>query len=113
MIWKTVEIELPSLSSPRSGKRDGNLGDCGLWSLLCLLHPWPQEGCWGVHLSLGTSCADRSQIGEALIVLNLKGSWAGGFTRGHPSPLAFTPWSDTACAMAILPSCKVIGSAVR
>ena len=67
----------------------------------------------GVCLSSGTSCAGRSPGGEALEVLNLKGGWAGGFTQGRPGPLAFTPWSDTACAMALLPSCNVVGLAVR
>ena len=85
-----VEIELLSLSKPQSGEGDGNLGDCGLWSLL-LLHPWPWEGCLGVGLPLGTSCADWSPGGEALAMLNLKGSWVGGFTQGCPGPLAFTP----------------------
>ena len=102
-----IEIELLSLSNPRSGEEDGNLGDRSLWSLLLLLCPWPWEG------RQGTSCADWSPGGEALIVSNLKGCWAGGFTQGCPSPLAFTPWSDTACAMALLPSCYIIGLAVR
>ena len=69
----TIEIELLSLSNPRSSKGDGNLGDRGLWS----------------------------PGGEALVVLNLKGCWAGGFTQGHPGPLAFTLWFDMACAMAL------------
>ena len=85
-----MEIELLSLSKPQSGKGDGNLGDRGLWSLLLLLHPWPWEGHRGVRLSSGISCADWSPGVEALEVLNLKGCWAGGFTRGCPSPLAFT-----------------------
>ena len=85
-----VEIELLSLSKPQSGEGDGNLSDCGLWSLLLLLQPRPWEGRLGVSLSLGTYCADQSLSGKALAVLNLKGSWASGFTRGYPSPLAFT-----------------------
>ena len=108
-----IEIELLLLSNPQSGKRDGNLGDHSLQSLLLLLCPQPWDGCRGVHLSSGTSCADWSPGGEALVVLNLKSCWAGRFTRGHPSPLTFTPWSDTAQAMAPLPSCNVIGLAVR
>ena len=78
-----MEIELLSLSKPRSGEGDGNLGDCSLWSLL-LLHPQPWKGHRGVCLSLGTSCADCSPGREALEVLNLKGCWAGGFTQGCP-----------------------------
>ena len=75
-----VEIELLLLSKPQSGEGDGNLGDRGLWSLLLLLHCKPWEGHQGVHLSLGTLCADWSPGGEALEVLNLKGCWTGGFT---------------------------------
>ena len=86
-----IEIELLSLSKPRSGKEDGNLVDCGLWSLLLLLHLWPERGRQGIGLSLGTSCADRSPGGETPEVLNLKGGWAGRFTRGCPGHLAFTP----------------------
>ena len=56
---------------------------------------------------------DRSLGGEALDVVNLKGSWAGRFTQGCPGPLAFTPWSDMACVMALLLSCNVIGLVVR
>ena len=85
-----VEIELLSLSKPQSGEGDGNLGDRSLQSLLLLLHPRPWKGHQGVCLSLGTSCADWSPGGEALEVLNLKGCWAGRFTQGCPSPLAFT-----------------------
>ena len=84
----TVEIELWSLSKPRSGKGDRYLGDCGLWSLLLLLWLQPRGGLWGVCLSSGTLCADQSPGGEALEVLNLKGGWAGRFTQGHPGPLA-------------------------
>ena len=98
-----MEIELLSLSKPRSGEGDWNLGDCSLWSLLFLLCTQPWKGCQGVCLSSGTSCADWSPSGEALEVLNLKGCWAGRFTRGHPSPLAFTLLSNTAHAMALLP----------
>ena len=108
-----MEIELQLLSKPQSSKGDTHLGDCGLWSLLLLLQLQPQEGHWGVCLSSGTSCANQSPGGEALEVLNLKGGWAGGFTQGCPSPLAFTPWSNMAHAMALLPSCNVIGLAVR
>ena len=75
-----MEIELQSLSKLQSDKGDTYLGDCGLWSLLLLLQPWPRGGCWGVCLSSGTLCADWSPGGEALEVLNLKGGWAGGFT---------------------------------
>ena len=53
---------------------------------------------------------DWSPGGEALEILNLKGCWGGGFTRGCPSPLAFTLLSNTAHAMALLPSCNVMGS---
>ena len=75
-----IEMELLSLLNPRSSEGDGNLGDRGLWSLLLLLHPQPWDSHRGVCLSLGTSCADWSPGGEALVVLNLKGCWAGGFT---------------------------------
>ena len=51
--------------------------------------------------------------GEVRGVLNLKGCWASGFTQGCPGPLAFTLLSDTAQAMALLPSCIVMGLAVR
>ena len=84
-----MEIEL-LLSKPQSGKGDGDLGDHSLQSLLLLLSPRPWKGHRGVCLSLGTSCADWSPGGEALEMLNLKGCWAGGFTRGCPGPLAFT-----------------------
>ena len=40
-----IEIELLSLSNPRSGKGDGNLGDHSLCSLLLLLCPQPWDGC--------------------------------------------------------------------
>ena len=108
-----IEIELLSLSNPRSSEGDGNLGDHGLWSLLLLLCPQPWNGHCGIHLSSGTLCADWSAGGEALVLLNLKGCWAGRFTQGHPRPLTFTPWSDTAQAMALLPSCNIIGLTVR
>ena len=68
-----IEIELLSLSNPQSSKGDGNLCDRTLWSLLLLLCPWPQDDHQGVHLSLGTSCADWFPGGEVLVVLNLKG----------------------------------------
>ena len=51
--------------------------------------------------------------GEVLGVLNLKGCWAGRLPWGHPGPLAFTLLSDMAQAMALLPSCIVMGMAVR
>ena len=56
---------------------------------------------------------DRSLGREALDVVNLKGSWASRFTRGCPGPLAFTPWSVMVHVMALLPSCNIIGLAVR
>ena len=58
-------------------------------------------------------CINTSPGGEALGVLNLKGCWAGRLTQGCPGPLAFTLLSNMAWAMALLPSCIVIGLAVR
>ena len=51
--------------------------------------------------------------GEIPLGIKLKGCWAGRFTWGHLGPLAFTLLSDTAWAMALLPSCIVTGSVVR
>ena len=42
-IEDVVNNELLSLSKPRSGEGEGNLGDWGLWSLLLLLHSRPLE----------------------------------------------------------------------
>ena len=87
MLWRLNSYCFQNLGS---GKGGGNLGGHSLRSLLLLLCPQPWKGHRGVCLSLGTSCADWSPGGEALEVLNLKGCWAGRFTRGHPGPLAFT-----------------------
>ena len=67
----------------------------------------------GCSFVIRTAVYNTPPGGEVLGVLNLKGCWAGRLTRGHPGPLAFTLLSDTAWAMALLPSCIVFGLAVR
>ena len=115
--WDNTEDAIDNepllLSIPWSGEGKGNWGGQGHWSLHLLLCPWPWEGCWGTHSSSEPSGTDTSLGGEILGVLNLKGCWACGFTWGCPGPLAFTLLSDTAWAMALLPSCIVIGLPVR
>ena len=112
-IEDAVDIELLSLLKPWSGEGEGNWGNQGHWSLYLLLCPQPLEGHRGSHSLSEPQCINTSPGGEALGVLNLKGCWASRLTRGHPGPLAFTLLSNMAWAMALLPSCIVIGLAVR
>ena len=44
-IEDAVDTELLSLSKPRCGEGEENLGDRGHWSLHLLLCSWPQRGC--------------------------------------------------------------------
>ena len=108
-----MDNELLLLLKPQSVEGEGNWGYQGCWSLHLLLCPQPWEGHWGVHTSSEPKCIDTSLGGEVLGVLNLKGCWAGRFTQGHPGPLIFTLLSNTAWAMALLPSGIVIGSVMR
>ena len=39
-----INNKLLSLLKPQSGEGEGNLGNCGLWSLHLLLHLWPLDG---------------------------------------------------------------------
>ena len=75
--WEDMEdamdMELLSLSKPRSGEGDGDLGNCSHCSLHLLLCPHPLEGHRGVCLSSEPLWADASLGRGVLEVLNLKG----------------------------------------
>ena len=87
-----VEIELWSLSKPRSSEGDRYIWGivvCSLSSSCCSCSL--EEAIGGSLYLQGPHVPTGLLVEKPSEVLNLKGGWAGRFTRGCPGPVAFTP----------------------
>ena len=102
-IKEAIDSELQSLSNPWSGEGD-------LSNVYCILS---LSGAYEAMIDNQSHHPQRYPSEGALRGSNWKGCWTGRFKQGCPGPLTFTWQSVMAWAMALLPSCIVMGSAVR